>query len=428
MMAHGVTSGGAATGRLHLVWINHFAVPPDQGGGTRHFEIGRELVRRGWRVTVVASDFNLHSRQYTRRIDGRDRSVIRESIDGVEFLWLWASEYHGNNWRRARNWLSFARRAARIELSERPTVIVGSSPHLFAALAAERLGVRLGVPFVFEVRDLWPESLIAAGGRRGATYYVFDRVARYLYARAVKIIVLARGSEAHLVGLGVPRERIAFVPNGTDVDAFERADVAVRNQGTPKLSADRLTFVYAGAHGPANGLDVLLEAASQLRNDERIRFLLLGDGPDKAALIADAQARGLPNVDFVSPVPKAEMPALLCRANAGLMVLRDSPLFAVGVSPNKLFDYMAAGLPIVCNVPGEMASLVAQSRSGEQASDGSASGLAEAVRRVTDLSEAERAALGANGRAWVTREHSRPRLAERLEQVLTSVTSSGNPR
>lgn len=395
----------------HLLWVNHFAVTPGEGGTTRHFELGRELVRDGWRVTLCASDFTYQGRRYTRRGGEDARSPIRETLDGVELAWLWAAAYERNDWRRIWNWLSFGRSLLRWGRdADRPDVVVGSSPSLFAALAAHRLARRWRVPFVLEVRDLWPESLRAVGARRGPGYIALAALARYLYRRADRIVVLARGTGDHLQRLGVPAARIHFVPNGVDITAFEDLHRPARDGA--------LTFAYTGAHGPANGLDLVLDAAERLRDDRRIRFLLVGDGPARETLMSSAKRRGLDNVEFRAAVPKGAIPEVLAEADAGLMILRDAALFAYGVSPNKLFDYFAAGLPVVCNVPGEVAELVRDAGAGELAPGGSAAALADAVQRIADLGPERRRAMGRSAREWVGRERSRPVLAERLETVL----------
>ncbi|HEX8390996.1 MAG TPA: glycosyltransferase family 4 protein [Longimicrobium sp.] len=391
-----------------LLWVNHFAVSPEQGGGTRHFELGRELVRRGWDVTIAASDLNLHTRTYSRRAGPGDAAARDESIDGVRFRWLWAAPYLRNDWRRARNWLSFSQRVWRWT-GPRPDVVIGSSPHLFAALAAERLARRWRVPFVFEVRDLWPESLLAGGDRAGTAYRVLGRVADYLYRRADRIVVLAGGSGAYLRERGIPAERLVHVPNGVDVSAFAAVQRPAR---------EGLTLVYTGAHGPMNGLETVLDAAQLLADRPDIRFLLVGDGPVKPALRADAERRGLRNVEFRDSIPKTAMPALLAEADAGLMVLREAPLFAFGVSPNKLFDYFGAALPVVCNVPGEVAEMVRAAGAGEQAADASAAALAGAAVRMLARTADERRRMGVAGRAWVSREHDRPVLADRMDAML----------
>lgn len=400
-----------------VLWINQFALLPRDGGGTRHFELGRELTKAGWQVTVFASDLHLHSREFTRRDGEEDRSDHVETIEGVEFRWLWAARYTANNWQRLWNWLAFCRSALRASREDvtRPEIVIGSSPQLFAALAARLIARRVGAPFVFEVRDLWPESLLAVGARKGPVYWCFDRLASYLYSSADRIIVLARGVKEHLEKRGIPSEKIVYVPNGVDTLAVapvpKSSDAAARP----------MTFIYAGAHGPANGLDVLLGAAEILANDRRFRFLLVGDGPAKAELMSLAQERNLSNVEFVEPLSKPDLVRLLNECDAGLMLLRDATLFRFGVSPNKLFDYLAAGLPVVCNVPGDVAEMVAEAVAGIQAADASAEALAAAVREFAERSETERARMSTTGREWVKREHSRGVLGKKLDGFLNEL-------
>jgi glycosyltransferase involved in cell wall biosynthesis len=238
---------------------------------------------------------------------------------------------------------------------------------------------------------------------------VLDVIAKYLYSRADRIIVLARGVGSYLVEHGTAAEKIIYIPNGVDPASY--TDLGTTN-------GQRFTAIYAGAHGPANGLSTVIEAADLLRHRADIHVLLVGDGPSKPELREDARRRGLTNVEFLDPVPKHEMPALLARSSAGLMVLRDAPLFAFGVSPNKLFDYFGAQLPVVCNVPGEVAAMVSAADAGEQAADSSAAALAAAIERLANTPRERRTEMGAAGRRWVNEEHNRTRLAARLDAAL----------
>jgi glycosyltransferase involved in cell wall biosynthesis len=404
--------------RPHLVWVNQFAVLPTDGGGTRHFELGRELVRRGWDVTIVAADYHLQRREYTRRAGPDDRSVIDEVVEGVRFRWLWAAPYRGNDWRRGVNWLSFHRSVLAMPPVEPPAdIVIGSSPQLFAATAARRVAARARAPFVFEVRDLWPESLLAAGGRKGPLYFALARIASSLYRDARAIIVLANGTARYLADRGVERNRIVLVPNGVDVHL-----VQPRQRADGTAAAGTTTIIYAGAHGPANGLDAVIEAATALAASKTpVRFVLLGDGPAKAALMAEAASRGLSNMEFMDPVPKGELARMLADADAGLMTLRDAPLFAFGVSPNKLFDYLSAGIPVINNVPGEVAEMAAASQAGIQASDASAAALIAAIARFQEIAPDERRRMGREGRKWVEQHHSREVLGARLDAALRGV-------
>jgi glycosyltransferase involved in cell wall biosynthesis len=399
------------TAPQRLLWVNHFALPPGEGGGTRHYDMARQLARFNWTVEIAASDFHYGSRRYIRRAGPGVTEAIREKVGAVELRWLWSAPYEANDWRRGWNWLSFSRSLLRWgRTAARPDVVIGSSPHLLAALAAARLAREWDVPFVFEVRDLWPESIIAAGGRSGFFYQILDGISRHLYRRADRIVCLAGGTAEYLGReRAIERSKLVYIPNGVDPESCPPVERPER---------DAFTLVYAGAHGAANGLDIVLDAASRLKHRPEIRFILMGDGPAKRDLVRIARERGLSNVKFHEPVPKVRMFDVLAEADAGLMVLRDAPLFSFGVSPNKLFDYFGASLPVVCNVPGEVAGRVRDAGAGEQAYPGSGAALAEAILRLVSRTPQDRAAMGRSARSWVLREHSHPVLAKRLDRTL----------
>jgi glycosyltransferase involved in cell wall biosynthesis len=173
-----------------------------------------------------------------------------------------------------------------------------------------------------------------------------------------------------------------------------------------------------------NGLDAVLEAASILAaSGTHVRFLLIGDGPQKNPLMAAASARGLKNVEFRDPLPKGELAKVLASADAGMMLLRDAAMFSFAVSPNKLFDYLSAGIPVICNVPGETADLLASSRAGIQTRDTSAQALVDAVNRLQTLSPSDREQMGKDGRRWVAQNHSREVLGARLDQALREIVA-----
>lgn len=397
-------------------WINQFAAAPDIPGGTRHFEFAQRLGQIGVPIEVVAADVNLATRRYTRRDSARDRRRIREDIDGVPFCWLHTLTYESNDWRRSVGMLRFAQSVfsyLRTVPVDPDTVFLGSTPTLFAALAAERAARLRGVRFVLEVRDLWPESLVEMTGREGATARILRRIADYLYRRADRIIVFTERNRDAIRARGVPDERFAYVPNSVDLERF-----AVDAPARLDVPDDAIVAVYAGAHGPANDLDTALEAAERLRGQSPVHLLLVGDGTEKQRLRASAAERGLDNVTFLDPVPKQQIPALFSRCHIGLLTLKDLPLFRYGVSPNKLFDYLAAGLPVVTNVGGDCAHIVTEAGAGFVAEPGSAEALAGALERAARANPDERRRLGAAGRAYVGEHYSRDKLVHRLAEVL----------
>lgn len=407
-----------------IYWVNQYAITPDSPGGTRHYEFSRYLTESGEDVTILASDLNLSTRQYRRR-SANDRQPILETVDGVRFEWLFASSYEGNDWRRGLSMLWFAwsvlQRLLHVRVNHK-TVFIGSSPHLFAALATQLAAWWRGVPFVFEVRDLWPETLIDMTGKAGAQATIMRLIANHLYRVAHAIIVLARSSKDHIGKLGFDAGKIEYIPNGIDPRAFD----APEGQPSPiALPEGKTIFVYAGAHGPANDLETLLQAAAllQQRGEHGIHILLVGDGPSKSDLQRLAREWPLENLTLHDPIRKQVIPALLSHVDAGILTLQDAPVFRFGVSPNKLFDYMAAGLPILTNVQGEVTSIVDAAQNGVSVPPGDAAALADGLIALRERLE-QNPHLGAGGRRYVEEHHNRAKLAGALRSVISKVRGS----
>lgn len=407
---------GAAGPTVH--WVNQYAVAPDQPGGTRHHEMAAALRARGYDVRVVASDLNLTTRSYSRRSSSDDRGAIQEDVDGVPFTWLPAGRYDRNDWRRALSMITFAWHVLVFLLRtvRRGDVVIGSSPQLLAAGTARVAVLLRRGRFVLEVRDLWPESLTGVAGRRNPTALLLRIVADSLYRTSQAIIILAEGSREPIIRHGGRPARIVFVPNGVDLAAFASSigdlppDLAWLDESP--------TFVYAGAHGPANGLDLVLDAAERLRRAGRgdIRILLIGDGPVKTHLQSKARLLRLGNLVFHDPVPKQQIPTILRRCTGGLMMLKDVELFRFGVSPNKLFDYLACDLPVVTNVPGEVSRTVEDADAGVVVPPGDPDALASAMIAIADGE-----IVCGSGARYVKEHRDRRLLADRLALVIDAV-------
>jgi glycosyltransferase involved in cell wall biosynthesis len=408
------------------VWIVHqFAVPPSQPGITRHFSLARELVQRGYEVTLIASSFDHLTRRETRLAAGE--RFAKECIDGVNFLWLRSPAYAGNGIARMWNMAAFALSVLAGICEQQlgtPDVVVGSSPTLFSALAAERLAKRHGVPFVLEVRDLWPQSLVDLGKMPPSHPLVLGlgRIERHLYRKAQRIVTLLSDSTDHMVRKGARRERICELPNGIDMRLAPEPRA-------PRPAAP-FTVMYAGAHGLANGLDTVLDAAALLQQrgwGSRVRIRLVGDGPEKPRLQERARREGLVNVQFDEPVPKTQVFSVLQEADAFLMVLKNSPVFRHGVSPNKLYDYMASARPVVFSVDSPN-NPVQSENAGISVPPGDAQAMAEAIAELADMPLELRWQMGLRGRAYVARHHDFRMLGDRLAAILSEALAQRTPR
>ncbi|MCT1619085.1 glycosyltransferase family 4 protein [Janibacter hoylei] len=380
--------------------LNHFAAPRGEAGGTRHVELFSRL--EGWEHLIIASNLNP---QTGRRVGDSDG-----------FVTVPVMGYSSNGISRILNWVSYAVMATLRGLRVgRVDVVYGSSPHLLAALAAWVLSVLKRAPFVLEVRDLWPKVLVDMNhmSESAPIYRALTVLEEFLYARARTIVIMAEGSRTELVARGVDAAKIVYIPNGADPEDF--APSTSRDELRARYGFDKVTAVYAGAHGPANGLDLLLDGAEATPD---VDVVLVGGGVLKDSLRANSEDRGLDNVRFMDPIPKDEIPDLLAAADIGLHVLADVELFRSAVSPNKVFDYMAAGLPTLTNCPGLVADLV------ENADAGIAVAPPEIGRGLTHLltlDEHSRAALGVSGRGWIESNQSRRAMAARLKEALLRV-------
>ena len=405
------------------LWVfNHYAHPPDLPGGTRHYDLGRELVRRGHRVTIFATSFH-HALHREVRLGPGERWRV-EDADGVKFVWLWTPPYRRNDWRRVLNMLSYMLRACRLgrRLPERapeigkPDVVIGSSVHLLAVLAAYRVARHYHAKFIMEVRDLWPQTIVDMGELSAGNPLtkLLKALERFLYRRAERIIVLGPQMREYIAARGVSRDRIVWIPNGVDLSRFDRAAI-------PEMGREGFQVIYLGAHGQANALDVLLEAAKviQDRGHHEIRFVLVGDGPEKPKLMALAKELGLRNMEFREPVSKTEVSKVLNVADATVFILHDLPLYNYGISVNKLFDYLAASKPLI--LAGRPANNpVEEARCGLTVPPRDPQALAEAVVKLYQMPKEEREAIGKRGREYVEKNHAIPMLAERLIQCLES--------
>ena len=404
---------------MNLWIVNHYAVSPGVPGGTRHYSLARELLRRGHEVTLVASSVDYMRREAAYLQPGEQARL--EVIGEVPFLWLRTPAYKRNSLRRVGNMLAFAyrlRREAPRHLA-RPDVIVGSTPHLFAAWAAYRLARRYHVPFVLEVRDLWPQTLIDLGGfsRYHPFIVLLALLERMLYRRAQAVVTLLPGGVEYIAHKRGNAQGIYWVPNGVDLSLIP--------EPVPPPPEPPFTVMYAGAHGLANNLDVALRAARLLQEQgagKQILFRFIGDGPEKPRLIEQAQAWDLRNVVFEDPVSKEDVYSLLQQAHAFLMILRDSPLFRWGISPNKLFDFMASARPVLFCVRTPY-NPVEEHNAGRTAPPDDPQALAMAIRELTQTPAEERRAMGLRARAYVEQEHDLRQLAGRFEEVLRDVVA-----
>lgn len=397
------------------IWfINQYAITPDLPGGTRHYDFGMELVKSGHSVRIFAANVNLALRRHMRNLKGK--IWLEEPVNGISFEWIKTSLHRRNGWRRGLGMLNFSYNVYRAGLrqSVQPDLIIGSSPHPFAALAGYYLARKLGCRFILEVRDLWPQALIDMKGisAKHPIVWMMRWVEQHLYHHADHVIVLARGSIPYLAEKGVSGERITYIPNGVHPEHF--VSLETRQEIRRLYGFNRFTIIYTGAHGPANALNTILDAANNLNAESGIEFVLIGDGPVKPDLQAQARKLKLKNLRFLDPIPKSKIPDLLHAADAGIITLKDAQAFYKAVSPNKFVDYLSAGLPVLCAAPGDIGMMVRQCGCGLTSAPEDGMSMAEQIRKLAALPVEERAKMGSNGQGLVMDQYFIPRLTQKL--------------
>lgn len=371
----------------------------------------------GWSAVMLAGSVELNSNR--RRVVGL-RLNEQSTIGGVRFLWLRVPLLgaRGPGVFRLLNMLVFAGHlllSGAVRRLPEPNVIVGSTVHPFAAWAASRLARRYGVPFVFEIRDLWPETLIALGAvKRGSGFArLLFGLERRLATEAARIITtMPRAFEYLEQAHGVPPEKVAWVSNGITVEPDQGYE--------PPMPAPEFRLVYIGAHGTANSLETLVEAVALLGPDFPIECRLYGVGAEKPRLEAMCRSLGIERVTFEAPVPKHRLPEVALKADAFVLCSREVPeLYKYGVSMNKIFDYMYLGRPVIAALDAAD-DPVSAARAGIVVPPESPERLATAIREMAEMPPATRAEIGLRARNYVIANFSYEHLGQKFAEVLES--------
>lgn len=404
------------------VWIlNHYANEPGGAGGTRHYNLAKNLPEHGWTASIIAASVELNSGR--QRLGPRE-TVRLEKFGGIPFLWVRTPGYHGNGSGRLLNMLAYSVRvlwpSATKSLAS-PDVIIGSSVHPFAAFSGALLARRHKVPFVFEVRDLWPQTLIDLGRIKQDSFVAraMRWLERWLYRRANRIIVLLPRAADYIARYGISAEKVVWVPNGVELSEFPDPGPSTNESGKP------FTLMYFGAHGQANGLDNILQAMQLVMaesGDKDIRLRMIGDGPQKQALQDLAKQLQLNNVSFEPPVRKSNIPRLAAEADAFIFNLVDAPVFRYGISSNKLYDYMAGARPIIfcCDAANNP---VLDAQCGLTVPPANPIALAAAIIMLSTMELMKRNQYGRNARSNVESRHGFDVITTDLVAVLNKCVS-----
>ena len=403
-----------------LYFHQHFSTPKGSAG-IRSYEMARRLAARGHQVTMVCGSYGGGETGLTMPFMQGCRRGVVDGIDVIEFGLAYSNA--DGLVKRGRTFLKFALRSIGLAFTERYDVLFATTTPLTAGIPGIFARWLRRKPFVFEVRDLWPELPRAMGAIKNPLVLGAMSVLEWAsYRSAHRLIGLSPGIVEGIAQRGVPREHIALVPNGCDLDIFAGT---VEPWRPAQVRPSDLLAVFAGTHGMANGLDAVLDAAAVLkrRGCNDIKLLLIGQGKLKPDLQSRAQREGLDNLVFHEPVNKARLAGLMAATDVGLQILANVPAFYYGTSPNKFFDYIAAGLPVLNNYPGWLAQIITDNACGFAVPPDNAAAFADALEQAAD----DRLALkdmGQRSRALAKENFNRQILADKWMDWVEGVIHS----
>lgn len=396
---------------MHILIVHQAFASLNEPGGTRHHEFAHALAARGHKVTVIASPVS-----YLTGASLAPTHLPQGAGQGVSVIRACAyASHHKSFFHRLLAFISFMFSSFWIGLGVKNVDLVwGTSPPIFQGVTAWMLARVKRAPFLFEVRDLWPQFAIAVGVLKNPVLIrLSEWLERFLYRGADRVMVNSPGFLEHVKGRGV--RRVDLIPNGSDPSMFDPQDGGAAFRREYHLQ-DKFVVMYAGAHGMSNDLGVVLESAKLLAKDPEIQIVLLGDGKEKAALQVRAEEMELANVSFLPPVPKAEMPRALAAADACIAILKPLEEYK-RTYPNKVFDYMAAGRPVVLAIDGVIREVVETAECGFFAQPGNPQALARVISTLAGNKTRARQ-TGLKGRKYLEQNFSREKVAEQLIKLL----------
>jgi len=412
---------------MKILFVSHYFPPEVNAPANRTHEHCRRWVADGHDVTVVTGVPN-HPRG--RIFEGyENRWIQEEQIDGIRVIrtWMYLTPNSGFL-RRVANYLLFAATAILASRrAERPDLVVATSPQFFVGVAGALIAKMKRRPFVLEVRDLWPKSIVELGQlHEGPVLRALERLERWLYRSASGVVVNTRTFRDHVVERGVDPRRIELIYNGIDPAVFHprpRNEALLAAHGL----GDRFTVAYVGTLGLAHGLTLLIDVAERMRDHDRLRFVLIGDGADREKLEREIADRGLENVQMLGLQPREAMPDWIASIDLLLVTLRDLPVFET-VIPSKIFEFLAQERPVILAARGEIRKMMTEAGGALVIDPENTDQMVAAIESVME-NPAEAADRARAGRLWVEKDFVRDALARRMAAFLerTLEESRGSP-
>jgi hypothetical protein len=414
---------------MHILFLSHYFFPENNAPAARVHGMAKEWAREGHRVTVLTCAPNVPAGVVYEGY--RNRPYQEEWVDGIRTVRVWT--YLAANRGRVRRGLNFlsymaAAGAAGPLIRPRADVVVATSPQFFAGWAGWPVARAHGAPFVLEIRDIWPDSIVAVGAlEEGRIIRVLERLEKALYDGADHIVAVGEGYRRNMLRKGVAPEKVSVITNGVDADLFTPRPPDAELRAELGFAPDTFVIAFAGTIGMASGLEVALGAAARLKAQDRadVAFLLVGDGAVREELERRATAEGLDNVVFTGLVPRSDLPRYLASSDACLVHFRKQELFST-ILPSKFFEDAAMEKPILLGFEGEARAMLDEAGCGIAFEPSDDAELAAAAVRLAD-DRAACARMGEAGRRYVLAHFDRRRLAHEYLEILERVREEHRP-
>ena len=402
---------------MHIVVLNHYAGSPAMGMEYRPYYLAQEWLKQGHRVTIVAATYS-HIR--TKNKDFKEK-ITRENIDGIEYIWIKTCQYKGNGLGRIRSMFQYLAGVYRLipDLTkEKPDAVIASSTYPLDNYLAYRLARKSGAKYIYEVHDLWPLSPMELGGY--SKYHPFIMVMQlaedFAYKHVDKVISIMPNSLEYMCSRGLKADKFCHVPNGIVLDEVT-SPIPLPEDVEARLPKDKFLVGYCGTFGIANALFNVLNAAALTKDKyPDIFYCLVGKGPERDNLQKYVNDNELNNVMIIDAIPKKSVQTMLAKFGIAILSLNASPLFRFGISPNKLFDYMYSGKPVVQSVIAGN-DIPKDSGCGITCKPEPAE-IVKAILQIYNMSEDERSAMGAKGKEYVLANHTYSVLAEKFIETI----------
>ncbi|WP_298844947.1 glycosyltransferase family 4 protein [Clostridium sp.] len=405
---------------MRILFLTQYCPPEVGAPQNRIFEFAKKLKEFGHEVTILTALPNYPRGEIFEEYKGK--KVVIEEIEGIKIVRTAIYATKSNQFtKRLRNYLSFTfssvfRGAKHIDKQD---VIITESPPLFLGFSGFVLAKIKGAKFIFNISDLWPESAIKLGVLHNKLFIKMSVwLEEFCYRRAAAVTCQTQGIVDDIVNRGFDKNKIHLLTNGVDTNLFKkenrddsfRCEIGIEN---------KFALCYAGIHGIAQGLQVIIEAAEIVKDEKNIQFIFVGDGPEKQDLINLTKDKGLKNVTFLPLQPKANMPKIVASMDAAIIPLRKLELFK-GALPSKMFETLASEIPIILPVEGEASKLINSANAGIVVEPENSKEIAEAVLKLYNNIEL-RNSFGENGRAYVMENYARENITRKLEKILMNL-------